>query len=215
VSDSYLPDADLRIQALGRLIQTDANKVIPILGNIALESDNTGAARRAVFVLAQSRHPEAQTMVVTVAKRGAEPVRLAAVKELGRFGGANVSQELLQVYSTANMPIKHQVVLSLGQRADTKALLKIAQSERDAHLREAAIVTLGRAGGREQLRDMYATAPRPVRQAVIRGLFNARDGEGLIRIAEQESDPGLRGYVLERLRLMGTPAARAYLEKNR
>ena len=215
VSDSYLPDADLRIQALGRLIQTDANKVIPILGNIALESDNAGAARRAVFVLAQSRHPEAQTMVVTVAKRGAEPVRLAAVKELGRFGGENVSQELLQVYSTANMPIKHQVVLSLGQRADTEALLKIAQSERDAHLREAAIVTLGRAGGREQLRDMYATAPRPVRLAVIRGLFNARDEEGLIRIAEQEKDAELRGYVLERLRLMGTPAARAYLEKNR
>ena len=213
VAETYHPDTDLRIQALGRLIRTDAKKVIPMLRSIALEADNPGAARRAVFVLAQSGNPEAQMMVVDVANKGAEPVRVAAVRELGRFGGANVSQELLKVYSTANTPVKQQVVLSLGQRADTNALLKICQSERDASLRDAAIVTLGRAGGREQLRLMYSKASaREAREAVIRGLFNARDEDGLIRIADQERDPRLRRYVLERLRLMGTPRARAYLE---
>ena len=213
VAESYFPDIDLRIQALGRLIHTDAKKVIPMLRNIALETGNTASARRAVFVLAHSRHPEAQSMVVDVAKHGAEPVRLAAVRELGRFGGQNVSQELLHVYSTANRPVKQQVVLSLGLRADIQALLKIAQTEADAHLRDAAIVTLGRAGGRDQLRIMYSEASRETREAVIRGLFNAKDEEGLIRIADREKDVQLRRYVLERLRLMGTPRARGYLEK--
>jgi hypothetical protein len=215
VADTYLPDADRRIEALGRLIRTDATKVMPLLRNIALETGNPGAARRAVFVLAQSRHPDAPSMVVDVAKRAAGPVKLAAIRELGRFGGEYVSRELLQVYSTADMPVKHQVVLSLGQRADTDALLKIAKSEKDAHLRDAAIVTLGRAGGREQLRVLYADSSRAARQAVIRGLFNARDEDGLIRIAEQEKDARLHSYVLERLRLMGTPGARAYLEKSK
>ena len=81
----------LRIQALGQLIKTDAQKVIPILRNIALEPANPGAARRAVFVLAQSRNPEAQSTVVDVAKTGPEPVRVAAIRELGRFGGPEVS----------------------------------------------------------------------------------------------------------------------------
>ena len=213
--ESYRPDMDLRVQALGRLIQTDAQKVIPMLRSIALETDNPAAARRAVFVLAQSRNPEAQMMVVDVAKRGAEMVRIAAVRELGRFGGPNVSTELLQVYSTADTPVKQQVVVSLGERADRGALLKIAQSETDPRLRGTAIMTLGRAGAREQLRVMYADASTETRLAVIRGLFNARDEEGLLSIADQEKQPRLRREVLERLRLIGTPRARAYIEKNR
>jgi hypothetical protein len=215
VSETYLPDADMRVQALGRLIHTDAQKVIPILVDIALESSNPATARRAVFVLAQSRNPEAQMLVVDLAKRGAESVRLAAVKELGRFGGPNISAELLKVYSAADVPVKQQVVVSLGQRADKTALLRIAQSEANPQLRDAAILTLGRAGGGEQLRVLYRKAVTETRQAVIRGLFNARDVDGLIRIAEVEKDTQLREEVLARLRLIGTPQARAYLEKAR
>ena len=45
-------------RALGSLIHTDAAKVIPMLKEIALESGNLAAARRALFVLAQSGRPE-------------------------------------------------------------------------------------------------------------------------------------------------------------
>lgn len=215
VPESYRPDVDLRVQALGRLIQTDAEKVIPMLGSIALEADDPAAARRAVFVLAQSRNPDAQTMVVKVAQRGAEMVRLAAVRELARFGGPDISQELLQVYSTGGLPVKQQVVISLGERADAGALLKIAKSETDPRLRGTAIMTLGRTGAREQLRVMYADASPETRLAVIRGLFNARDEDGLLSIADQEKNPELRREVLERLRLLGTPRARTYIEKSK
>jgi hypothetical protein len=214
VPEAYLPDTDLRLQALGSLIRTDAPKVIPMLRNIALEPTNLVAARRAVFVLAQSRNPEAHLVVVHVAKTGPEPVRIAAVRELGRFGGAGVSGELLQVYFSANPRIKQQVVLSLGERADSKALLKIAQTETDRGLRERALVALGRAGGREHLRGFYAVAPLDIRPAVITGLFNARDEEGLIAIADREHDGKLRKEVLSCLRLIGTPAAKAYLAKH-
>ena len=97
---AYLPDADLRVQALGRLIHTDAPKVIPILRNIALEADNPGAARGAVFVLAQSRNPQAQSMVVDVAKvavRKRSAWRRCASWPLRRSGRR---PELLEVYST-------------------------------------------------------------------------------------------------------------------
>ena len=211
-AESYFPDTDLRVQALGRLIPTDAPKVIPILRKIALESDNSGAARGAVFILAQSRNPEAQSTVVDVAKVGPETVRVAAVRELARFGGPNVGQELLEVYSSGNAPVKQQVVISLGERADTSALVRIVQTENDEKLRDAAILTLGRAGGREQLRVLFVRAPKDARLAVIRGLFIARDEDGLIRIAGEEKDFVLKADVITKLRLLGTPKAKQYLE---
>ena len=211
-AENYFPDTDLRVQALGRLIPTDAPKVIPILRNIALESDNPGAARGAVFILAQSRNPEAQSTVVDVAKVGPETVRVAAVRELARFGGANVGRELLEVYTRGNAPVKQQVVFSLGERADTSALVRIVQTESDEKLRDAAILTLGRAGARDELRVLFARAPKGARLAVIRGLFYARDEDGLIKIAGQEKDAALKADVVSKLRLLGTPKAKQYLE---
>jgi HEAT repeat protein len=211
--ESYSPDSDLRVQALGSLIRTDADKVIPMLRNIAFEADNLAAARRAVFVLAQSRNPAAQVTVVDVAKTGPEPVRLAAVRELGRFGGKKASEDLLQVYASGNVPVKQQVILALGDRAETAALVKIAKTEHDRRIRDGAIIALGRAGGSHQLRIMYDGAAVETRRTIIRGLFSARDEDGLIRIANQEKHPELRAEVLTRLRLLGTPAARAYLEE--
>jgi HEAT repeat protein len=200
------------VQALGRLIQTDAQKVIPILRSIALEATNLGAARGAVFVLAQSRNPQAQSIVLDVAKSGAESVRVAAIRELARFGGPEVAHALLEVYSTANAQVKLQVVVSLGERADASSLFRIAQAENDSRVRDAAILTLGRAGGREQQRVLFSRASRETRRAIVRSLFLARDDDSLIALAGQEGDPTVRAEMLSRLRMMGTPKAKAYVE---
>ena len=149
--DKFDPDADLRIQALGALMKTDAEKVVPILGQIAFESDNPGPAMRAVFMLSQSSLPTARETVVRVAMTGPEPVRIAAVRDLGRFGGPEASKDLLSVYTTANEPVRLQIVKALGERADGVALLQIVESEKDGTLRFNAIAGLGQAGGAEKL----------------------------------------------------------------
>lgn len=213
VSEHSVSDTDLRIQALGSLMQTDAPRVIPILRAIALDSQNPLEASRAVFVLAQSGRPDAHSTVLEVAKRGAEPVSVAAVRELGRFGGPKVSDELLQVYGIGNPRVKYQVVNSLGERAATTALLQIAQSESDGDLRDAAIVTLGQSGGRAQLHRLYGRGRVEWKRPIIVGLFNARAEDELIQIAERETDPAIRRELLSRLRLLGTPKAKQYLEK--
>lgn len=203
VLGSWSPDTDQRILALGSLIHTDAKKVIPVLRHIALEAENPGAARRAVFVLAQSRRPEALSTMAEVARRGPEPVKLAAVRGLGGFGGPEASRALLDVYAGANARVKRQVVTTLGERSETSALLRIAQSERDPTLRSSAIVTLGRAGGRVQLASLYGKADRESKRPIINGLFTAGAGEELLRIAETERDPQLRAEVMAKLKLLG------------
>jgi hypothetical protein len=215
IPQGYLPDMDMRIQALASLIRTDAPKVIPMLRDIALESGNADEARRALFVLAQSGRPEARMTVVEVAKTGPELVRVAAVRELGRVGGPAVATDLLQVYSTADQRVKYQVVAALGQRDAAPALLRIAQSETDRRLRDVAIVTLGEAGGRQQLAALYSKAAPDAKRAIVTGLFNARADDELIRIAGQESSAEILAEVRERLRLLGTPRAKAYLDAHR
>ena len=213
VPEGYLPDTDLRIQALGSLIRTDGAKVIPMLKEIALKADRPNQSRRALFVLVQSGRPEARSTVVDVAKTGPETVRIAAVRELGRFGGSAVSNDLLQVYPTGTVKVKYQVVTSLGSRDDAVALLKIAQSETDRELRDVTIATLGQAGAGEQLFVFYNRAPSDAKRPIIKGLFYAQADEYLIRIAERERDEPVRREVLTRLRELGTPKAMAYVEK--
>jgi HEAT repeat protein len=213
VVETWHPDADQRILALGSLINSNEAIVVDLLRHIAFDDENPGAARRAVFVLAQSGKPVAQSVVVEIAKRGPEPVKLAAVRELGRFGGPEVSKALLQVYSTANVAVKRQVLSSLGARAEVSALYRIAQSERDPTLRSTAIVALGRVGGREQLLRLYGNAEGGSKRSIIIGLFNGRAEDELIQIADNEHDPQLHREALLRLRLLGTPKARAYVAK--
>ena len=213
VSEYTVNDTDLRIQALRSLMPTDAPRVIPILRAIALDGTNPNEASRAVFVLAQSGRPEAHSTVLEVARVAPESVSVAAVRELGRFGGPRMSDELLKVYEAGKPRVKYQVVTSLGERFAIGELLRIVQSESDSNLREVAIVTLGRAGGREQLHRLYRRASHDVKGPIIRGLFNARAEDELIEIAEHEKDPALRFELLKSLRLLGTPKAKEYLEK--
>ncbi len=216
VPEGYFPDMDQRIQALARLMATDAPKVIPILKSIALESSNGKEGRRALIVLAQSDRPEARATVIDVAKSGPEPIRVTAVRELGRLNGPAVVDDLMQVYeATANESVKTQVVTSLAQRDAAPALFKIVQSEKDRRVRDAAIMTLGEAGGRKQLTMMYAKASADIKRPIIIGLFNAQADEELIQIAEKEKDPAAREEILARLRLLGTPKAKAYLDAHR
>jgi hypothetical protein len=223
VGTPFQPDSDLRIQALGILLMTDeALKVIPILRDIALTGDEPAVARRALLVLAQSDRPEARSCVIEVAKTGPEPVKIEAVRQLGRFKGPAVANDLLQVYFTGNAAVKYQVVTSLGQfskattfnlrqRDGTTALMQIAQSETEPRLRETAIVTLGEAGGVDQLRVLYSKGPVAIKRPIINGLVNAKAEDLLISIAEKDRDPAIREYALARLHLLGTPRANAYL----
>jgi hypothetical protein len=213
ISEGFHPDIDQRIQALGYLIQSDADKVIPVLREIALEADQPGPAGRALFVLAQSGKPQARETVVQVAKTAPEPIRVVAVRELGRLGGAEISKELLQVYSTSEVPVKLQVVKSLGERLDQPALLTIVQQETDADLRNRAIVTLGKAGGNEQLRSLYAKAKIGMKRSIVRGLCAAHAENDLIEIATSERDVALRNEIHTCLKILGTPKARDYLQK--
>src|SRR5262249_19026923 len=169
-------DMTLKLQALSGLLETHSAEVIPLLREIALDRNSPDEARGAVFVLGQSHLAEAQRAVVEVAHQGAEPVRLAAVRELGRFEGPTISSELMQVYTMAGTPprLKRQVVSSLGERADSATLLRIVRSESEPTVRNFAIVTLGRTGARRAAPAVSSGRPRFAAGRADRALHGER-----------------------------------------
>jgi len=207
-----ISEEDLRIQALGTLMGTDAERVIPILEKMVLTTQNVEEARRALFVLARSSRDDARLMVVRVAREAPEPIRVAAVRELGRFEGPEINRDLLLVYEGGSATVKHQVVRALGLRGGATALQEIVRKEGDAGLRDSAIRMLGRAGGRIELRRLYrTTASRDMKEAVVTALFNASADEELIEIAKRDGDQKVRALAIDRLRLLDTDKARAFL----
>jgi hypothetical protein len=113
-------------------------------------------------------------------------VRIAAIRELGRFPEA----------------------------ISGSALVGIARAESDPTVRDTAIVTLGRSGARLQLRMLYPQMPPASRAAVLRALCNAKDDDELIRIATNERDQRLRTQARQQLRLLATPKAIKFLADN-
>ena len=213
---SVEPDSDLRIQALGSLMRTEADRAIPMLAEIAFEVDKPGPASRAVIVLAQSPLPKAKETVVQVAKTGPEPVRITAVREIARFRGRSASDDLMQVYVTADEPLKYQIVQSLGDIEASTPLLRIVATEKEPRVRYVALNHLGRAGAVPQLAAMYRTMKTfEAKQSIIIGLFNARADEPLIVIADLErtGNAKLRNEAIQRLRLLQTPKAVDYVKR--
>jgi HEAT repeat protein len=209
------PDADLRVQALGGLMRIDAERAIPLLAEIAFERDKPSTASRAVIILAQSPLPKARATVIQVAKTGPETVQIAAVRALVGFGGRAVSDDLMQVYVTANDPVKFQIVKSFGDFGQAAPLMKIIHSEKGGKVRDNALISLGRAGGAEQLAALYNTEGVDSRRFIIDGLFSARADAQLIRVAniERKGNLQLRNLALERLKLFNTPLAKQYLQQ--
>lgn len=207
------PDVDLQIEVLNGLLEQHGERVIPLLRDIALDRNSPDEARRAVLVLARSARPEARRTVTEVARTGPEPVQLAAIRAMGRFDGAGISDELMQVYSSAPTPrVKRQVVSSLGERSDNASLLRIAKVESDPAVRNVAIVTLGRLpDARPQLRTLYGQIPQESRMSVLAALLSSKDEDELIRIATIEKDPILRARARMQLRLLATPKALKFL----
>lgn len=201
-------ERELQILALGSLMRAEPDRAEPILKEVALRTADEEQARRAIFVLLQSNRLAA---VADVAKQGSEEVTIAAVKELGFVRSPDSASLLKDLYASGSQPVKVQVLRSLGRARQAQPLMQLARREPERSLRETAVVALGQAGARTQLAALYRQQP-DLKRPVISALFTAAGEDELIAIATRERDAALRAEALARLRLLGTPKAKAAVD---
>lgn len=210
--DPFGDELDLQIQALGSLMRIEPARAVPILKNVALSTTDEDQARRAIFVLVQSNRLDARAAVADIAKQGPEDITVAAVKELGLIRSPDAARLLSDLYVSGTNSVKVQVLRSLAAAGQAQPVLQLARGESERGLRETAVAALGRAGARAQLATLYRQQP-DLRVPVITALFTAGGEDELIDIAQTERDARLRGEVVSRLKLLGTPRAKAVVER--
>ena len=92
-------------------------------------------------------------------------------------------------------------------------ITELATNEKDPKLRAEAIQKLGLMGSKSApaLRNFYATGDCEVKEAGINGLFVMGNAKALIGLAKKETNRQMKKEILQKLSVMGSDDAVAYM----
>lgn len=138
-------DADLKILALNSLLNRDPEKAIPALRGILTGDNNSGVKKHAIFVLAQSKTPEAQAILrdVVLGKLGGPDLQRQAIQMSGVFQGKAANPSLLEVYRTTSDPeIKRSVISAFFITQDAPRMVDLARAEKDLEIKRRIVSQL-------------------------------------------------------------------------
>ncbi len=158
----------------------------------------------------------AEEQIIAAARGEKDPaVRRKALDLLGPIGAG---QELRQLYRDADPAARKQILNGLAVAGDAEALSGIARDEKEpGPLRREAIEGLGIIDSPQAtaaLKSLYTGSSEAwVREAAIQGLFVQDNAKALIEIYRAEKDPRMRREIVQKLSLMGSPEAEAFLLK--
>jgi TolA-binding protein len=205
VSPENLSGEDLKLLAINALMNSDADRAIPLLEKVLNDpKNNLGLKSRALFVLAQNRSDKGREIVTQYAKSGANPdLQIRAIGYLGSFRTKDSQQALADVYAANNdVAIRRAVLRSMGSSRDVAHLFAAAKSESNADLRREAIRSLGNMQASNELAQLYATeTANDLKDAILSALMVSRASDKLLDLAKSEKNPELRG---DAIRYLGT-----------
>ena len=200
-------DEELKLMALRGLMQSDADRAMPIIEQMLAGANSPKVKDRALFVLSQSGSSRAREIIANVAKGGSNPdLQLRAIRYLGVMGGSDNRQILSDVYRTsADGAVKRAIIHGFMVAGDRTRLLALAKTETDGALRGDAVQQLGVMGAHTELAELYSTETSvDVKKRIIQAMFVGGNADKLIELAKNEKDPELRRTAVRNLGLMGS-----------
>jgi len=200
-------DKDMRKRAISWLChKTRSEEVIQCLETIALNDKNSDVAKEAVFALSEAHEGRGLKPLIRIAEKAKNvDTRKEAVFWVGQKTQSEETIKSLEAI-TLNDPhrdVREKAVFALsevrGERG-VKALIRIAQTAKDADMRKRAISWLGHKTQTEEAIQCLETialneANSDVAKRAVFALSEARDGRGikaLIRIAEKAKNVDTR-----------------------
>jgi HEAT repeat protein len=215
VSPDLQPDEDLKLLALRGLMQSDPDKAIPRIEQMLSGSSSVRVKENALFVLTQSRSPQAHDILVRVAKGAANPdLQVRAIRYLGSQRSAENMQVLEEVYrSSSDERVKRAVLRGYMNSGDRARLAMIAgDANASESLRGEAILQLGNVHADDELVRIYnRESSKELKRRAAQALGNSGNARALVTLARQEKDPELKRIIVSRLSTMKSSEATDYL----
>jgi hypothetical protein len=201
---SLTDEESVKAVALNAIMNADPDRGVPLAEGILKGSGSSALKDRALSTLTQSKSARAQQVVSDYAKSGGDPdLQLRAIRYIGRSNVKETQQLIAGLYPTAsNERVREEIIRSLASAGSSDALLTIIRSEKDQDLRTQAIRGLVNSENTPTatITALYTSEPdASARHRVIDGLLGRGDAKTVIDLARKESDPAMKGYIVQRL----------------
>ncbi len=206
VSPDSQADDEMKLMALRGLMQSDADRALPILEKMLATTNSQRVKERALFVLSQSGTPRSREVLTNVAKDGSNPdLQRRAVRYLGMMGGPDNRQILASVYqASSDAAVKRAIIQGFMVSGDRARIVTLAKTETVPELRREAVRQLGVMGAQAELAELYQTETSvDVKKQILQAMFVGGSADRLIDLAKTEKDPQLRRTAIRNLGLMG------------
>jgi tetratricopeptide repeat protein len=219
-------DEELKMLAIQGLMNSDPERALPLLEKVLNGTATPREKSKALFVIAQSGSPQAQTILVRVAKGQSNPdLQRKAIEYLGIFGGVHggvrggvrggvdggvgvqsTGGALQEIYAAStDESVKRAILRSYMIAGDKDDLFAAAKGEKQEQLRREAIRQLGLVHGIDELQQLYQKeSSTDVKREILQAFFLAGDSERLVAAANSEKDAELRRAAVRNLGLINS-----------
>ena len=137
-------DADLKLLALNSLMNHDPSRAIPIARGLLAGNQSMSVKKHVIFVLAQSRSPEAASILHDAVTGKMDPeLQGQAIQMMGIFQGKRANDTLAEVYrTTSDVRVKKAVISAFFVSQDAPRLVDLARGEKDMELKRSIVSQL-------------------------------------------------------------------------
>ena len=209
--DSRAPSEDeaLALAALEGLMSVSPERSMPILKRVLAGNRSDLVKGRALFVLSQVDTPEAQQILLDVARQAANPLRREAIRNIGIGGRAESLAALKDIYAAGDEGIRKYVLeawLIANRKDEVYQVALAAKTDAEA---DRAITTLAAMGAREELRKL--STERKSSRKMLEAFAVAGDLQSLKRIAETAPEAATRAEAVRRMGIVSSKEAKELL----
>ena len=137
-------DEDLKMLALNSLLNRDPATALPLLRGILSGNQSLNVKKHALFVLAQSKSPEAESILHDAALGKLDPqLQGQAIQAMAVFQGKRANDTLAEIYRTTTDPkIKNSIISAMFITKDASRMVEMARNEKDLELKRRIVSEL-------------------------------------------------------------------------
>jgi hypothetical protein len=204
-------EESLALSAMEGLMSQPADRALPIIRRVLTGNQTTLVKERALFVLSQIDKPEAQSIMLDIARDNKSALRGEAIRSIGISGNSNMLGALKDIYRSGDDLTKRHVLqawLISGRKNEVYQAALDAQSEGEAN---RAIRALSVMGATEELRKLGER--RKHNRSLLEAYAIAGDLASLRKIVDGNGDTALRAEAVARIGIIHTDAARTALRE--
>jgi len=137
-------DEDLKMLALNSLMYRDPVSALPLLRGILSGNQSLSLKKHALFILAQNKSPEAESILHDAALGKLDPqLQGQAIQAMAVFQGKRANDTLAEVYHTTTDPkIKKSIISAMFITKDAPRMVEMARNEKDLELKRTIVSQL-------------------------------------------------------------------------